>query len=387
MVEWLSEQGHQVDVVTAPPYYPEWQVHKGYKRWRFSREKLKHGSLIRCPLYVPSNPSTLKRLIHLVSFSVSSALALFTKLFDKPDVVFVVQPTLFCAPVALLYARLTGAKVVMHIQDYEIDAMFGLGMMKRGLLTRVVKKVERWLMRQFDAITTISLSMMNNAKEKGVDESKNHLFPNWADVDFVTPEISGEQLKAEWGFSAADKVVLYAGNIGKKQGLESVLNVAEKFLSISGLYFVLVGTGAQVDVLRDDAVARGLSNVYFKPLQPWSRVPEMLAVADIHLVIQKKGTAGVVLPSKLTNILSAGGHAIVAAEKETELGLLAEKCPDIYTLIEPEDAGLLFDALSCLLEKKLDSPNRVAREYAVAYLSQDKILEQFETDMNALCEH
>jgi colanic acid biosynthesis glycosyl transferase WcaI len=235
MVEWLSEQGHQVDVVTALPYYPEWQVHKGYKRWRFSREKLKHGSLIRCPLYVPSNPSTLKRLIHLVSFSVSSALALFTKLFDKPDVVFVVQPTLFCAPVALLYARLTGAKVVMHIQDYEIDAMFGLGMMKRGLLTRVVKKVERWLMRQFDAITTISLSMMNNAKEKGVE------LPEQFAVGMLFLEDKNQQDKVTEICEANDlKVLLFRkvpvdkGALGK-QALQSLPKIYQVFITPNSL--------------------------------------------------------------------------------------------------------------------------------------------------------
>ena len=245
METWLSDKGHQVDVITSPPYYPEWKVHSGYKQWWFEQRSLKNGALIRCPLYVPSNPSTLKRLIHLVSFSLSSGLALLTKLFDKSDVVVTIQPTMFCAPVTLLYARLTGAKAVMHIQDYEIDAMFGLGMMKPGLLARIVKKCERWLMRRFDMVSTISYSMIDNAKNKGVDEAKLRLFPNWADIAFVTPEVSGEHLKAEWGFSAEDKVILYAGNIGKKQGLEIVLEVAQQLQA--GMIGINQGVGAGGD--------------------------------------------------------------------------------------------------------------------------------------------
>jgi len=336
---------------------------------------------------VPKRVSTLKRLIHLSSFALSSGLRLLTLLRLKPDVLFIVQPTLFCSPAALLYCKLTGAKSVLHIQDFEIDAMFGLGLMKQGLIARVAKKAERWLMRRFDVVSTISYSMMENAKSKGVAERQLCLFPNWADIDFVTPLVDGAVLKKEWGFSEDDRVVLYAGNMGKKQGLEIVLEAAECLSTNKNIHFVFVGAGAHVDALKADAVGRGLLNVHFKPLQAWARVPEMLAMADVHLVIQKCGAADAVLPSKLTNILSAGGYAIVTAEKETELGVLADKFPGIYERVEPENASLLVGALNkLLLEQDMSVHNKVARDYAVEYLSRDKILGRFEEDLRELCE-
>jgi colanic acid biosynthesis glycosyl transferase WcaI len=380
----FASNGVNSHVMTALPYYPEWEIHKGFKNY-WSKQQDKGVTVYRCPLYVPKRITTFKRLIHLFSFAVSSGLRLMTLLKLKPDVLFIVQPTLFCAPVALLYCKLTGAKSVMHIQDFEIDAMFGLGMMKQGLLSRLAKKVECWLMRQFDIVSTISYRMMENAKNKGVDVGKLYLFPNWADIDFVTPVVDGALLKDEWGFSVMDKVVLYAGNIGKKQGLEIVLEAAESLKTDCRLHFVVVGAGAHVDMLKADSVARGLSNIHFKPLQPWERVPEMLAMADIHLVVQKCGAADVVLPSKLTNILSAGGYAIVTAERETELGMLADKFPNIYERIEPENASLLIAALKRVLAQDLTSHNKVARDYAVEYLSRDKILSRFEQDMRVLC--
>ncbi|MBQ0725248.1 MAG: WcaI family glycosyltransferase [Cycloclasticus sp.] len=380
----FASRGIDTHIVTALPYYPEWAVHKGYKNW-WSKQQDKGVTVYRCPLYVPKRVTTLKRLLHLFSFALSSGLRLLTLLKLKPDVLFIVQPTLFCAPTALLYCKLTGAKSVLHIQDFEIDAMFGLGMMKQGLIARLAKKTESWLMRRFDAVSTISYSMMENAKNKGVDEGKLCLFPNWADIDFVTPVVDGAVLKKEWGFAADDKVVLYAGNMGKKQGLEIVLNAAESLITDSKLHFVMVGAGVHVDALKADAVARGLSNVYFKPLQPWERVPEMLAMADVHLVIQKCGAADAVLPSKLTNILSAGGHAIVTAENNTELGLLDERFPGIYSRIEPENSELLMSTLQLLLKKDLSKPNKIARDYAVEYLSRDKILSRFERDIEELC--
>lgn len=380
----FSNRGINTHVVTALPYYPEWEIHKGYKNG-WSKQQDKGVTVYRCPLYVPERVTTLKRLMHLFSFALSSGLRLLTLLKLKPDVLFIVQPTLFCTPAALLYCKLTGAKSVMHIQDFEIDAMFGLGMMREGFVARLAKKAECWLMWRFDVVSTISYSMMANAKNKGVDENKLCLFPNWADVGFVTPAVDGSVLKEEWGFSADDTVVLYAGNMGKKQGLEIVLDAAESLISDSSIHFVMVGAGVHIDALKADTLARGLSNVHFKPLQPWERVPEMLAMADIHLVVQKCGAADAVLPSKLTNILSAGGHAIVTAEQETELGMLADKFPDIYERIEPEDASLLVAALKKMLAQNLRSYNKVARDYAVEYLSRDKILGRFEEDMRKLC--
>ena len=380
----LVTRGLGVTAIAAPPYYPEWQVHHGFNAFSYQKKIIEGVCVVRCPLYVPNNVSTLKRIVHLVSFAVSSAFALTIRIFSKPDVIMLVQPTLFCAPFTLLYAKLTGAKTVMHIQDYEVDALLGLGMMGDGVVAKLVKSCERFLMNRFDAISTISYSMIENAKSKGVDAARIIHFPNWSDIDFVTPETNGDALKAEWGFTTDDKIILYAGNIGNKQGLEIVLQAAKFFASQETLKFVLVGSGAYVDSLKSQASSMQLANVFFKPLQPWARVPEMLALADVHLVVQKKGAADAVLPSKLTNILSAGGHAIVTAEPHTELGQIAAKYPGIYDCVEPENADAFIDGLTTLLSKNLTQPNSVARGFAEKFLGKKQIIDQFVSDLTAL---
>ncbi|UCX04259.1 WcaI family glycosyltransferase [Shewanella glacialimarina] len=380
----LVKRGLDITAIVAPPYYPEWQVHKGFEAFSYKKQNIQGVSVLRCPLYVPKNVTTLKRIIHLASFAVTSALALTSRIFNKPDVIMLVQPTLFCAPFTLLYAKLTGAKAVMHIQDYEIDALFGLGMMGDGVAAKSVKAVERWLMRRFDAISTISYSMIENAKAKGVDAANIIHFPNWSDTEFVTPDTDGSSLKAEWGFSADDKVILYAGNIGNKQGLEIVLEAAKHFSLQPHIKFVLVGAGAYVDTLKANASKLQLSNVFFKPLQAWAKVPQMLALADVHLVVQRKGAADAVLPSKLTNILSAGGHAIVTAEAHTELGQIAAKYPNIYDCVEPENTDAFITGLNTLLSRDLTQPNSVARGFAVQFLNKNQIIDQFVSDLTAL---
>ena len=384
MLEYLSASQDNVYALVPPPYYPEWRVHEGYENYKYSKNKQGNLTVIRCPLYLPKRMSVFKRIVYLLSFSFSSFLPLFSLFRKKIDVIVVTQPTFFCIPAALLFAKLAKCKTVLHIQDYEVDAMLGLNMMKDNSLLKIIKQLESFFMRRFDLVTSISYSMVDRAIAKGVNEDKVALFPNWSDTEFVTPTTGGFALKKEWGFCETDKIILYAGNIGQKQGLEAVLDLAHNYAGNKHIKFVLVGAGVYADTLKNMAVKQNINNLFFKPLQPWSRVPEMLALADIHLVIQKKGAADAVLPSKLTNILSAGGHALVTAESHTELGKIAKKHPGIYTCIAPECPQTLIIAINNLLAQDLSKHNTVARKYAEEYLVKDKILRQFVVDLKKL---
>lgn len=92
---------------------------------------------------------------------------------------------------------------------------------------------------------------------------------------------------------------------------------------------------------------------------------------------KKKGVADAVLPSKLTNILAAGGHALVTAEENTELGKIAAIYPGIYTLVEPEAPSVFIDALKQLLATDTKATNQIARHYAVENINKDKVIGRF----------
>ena len=379
----LAKRGVQTQVVTAPAYYPEWKRHAGFKNWWTKKDDDTEVTVYRCPLYIPANVTTLKRLLHLASFALSSGLTLFRFWCKKPDVVFLVQPTLFCAPLTLLYCRITGAKAVMHIQDFEVDAMFGLDMADEGQFKHITRRIESWLLQRFDAVSSISYNMLDNAKSKGVSGDKLLFFPNWADTDFVTPDICVNNIRQTWGYASEDKIVLYSGNIGAKQGLEIVLDTAEAFAADTKVKFVIIGNGAYQKTLKQKAKDKGLDNLVFKPLQPWEDVPKILAMANVHLVVQKRGVADMVLPSKLTNILSAGGHALVTAESHTELGMIEQRHPGIYTLVEPENTQAFIQKLEQLLAQDLSEYNKVARQYAEQYLNKHSIIDQFITEIRS----
>ncbi|WP_393948475.1 colanic acid biosynthesis fucosyltransferase WcaI [Kluyvera intermedia] len=382
MVEWMMQQGHEVRVITAPPYYPEWQVGVNYSAWRYRREE-GAATVWRCPLYVPKQPSTIKRLLHLGSFAVSSFFPLMAQRSWKPDRIIGVVPTLFCTPGMRLLAKLSGSRTLLHIQDYEVDAMLGLGMAgkgKSGSVAKLASAFERSALHNVDNVSTISRSMMKKACEKGVPMEKVIFFPNWSEVSRFrdVSETLIIALRQRLGLPEDRKLILYSGNIGEKQGLESVIDAADQLRHQPWL-FVIVGQGGGKARLEKMAAERGLDNVKFLPLQSYEDLPALLAMGDCHLVIQKRGAADAVLPSKLTNILAVGGNAVITAEAETELGQLCQDNPGIAVCVTPESVPSLVEGIERAL--MMPKQNVIARAWAERTLDKEHVLEHFMTDI------
>ena len=259
MAEWLVERGHDVRIVTAPPYYPEWRVHKGYSSWRYRSEMIGKMRVWRCPLYVPGSQGGIKRLLHLASFALSSAPVAKAHAVWRPKVVWCAAPSILSAPAAWAAARLCGAKAWLHVQDLEVDAAFGLGLLKSKGVRVAVSAAERFLLRRFDRVSTVSQRMVERIVAKGVPADRVSLFHNWVDASLIHPLATLSPLKAELGIHPASRVALYSGNMGEKQGLETLVEAARLRAEYPSLTFVLCGDGAARR--RIEEMAAGLSNV------------------------------------------------------------------------------------------------------------------------------
>jgi colanic acid biosynthesis glycosyl transferase WcaI len=384
MASWFAAAGHDVRVITAPPYYPAWKVGVGYRTWQYQREEVNRVQVLRCPLWVPQQPGGLKRLLHLASFALSSLPVLLAQWPWKPDVVWVVEPPLMCAPSAAAFASLCGAKSWLHIQDYEVDAAFDLGLIKGNTLRRWVQGAERWLMRRFDCVSTISGRMVERARTKGVDPSRVVHFPNWVDISGIAPLAAPSAYRAELGLAADAVVALYSGNMGNKQGLEILADVARLLQDDQRIQFVFGGNGSG----RADLQARcdGLPNVRFLDLQPLERLNHWLGLADVHLLPQRADAADLVMPSKLTGMLASGRAVLATAMPETELGRVVAQDAACGLVVPPENASAMAEALRALAADPARRAELGAngRRYAERELSQDVILRRFEAQLLAL---
>src|SRR5450631_3538650 len=263
MADWLATRGHQVRVVTTPPYYPQWRTFSGYSAWRYTRERFRlhnnngetQGSgveVFRCPIWVPKRPNGAKRLFHLASFGLSSTPVIMRHLGWSPDVVLLVEPTLFCALQTLLVARWSGAKAWLHIQDFEVDAAFKLGDLSSSWVRDCAFAGERRMLSVFDRVSTISNRMVDRLRAKGVDPSRCILFPNWVDTSEIYPLTGPSSFRKELGIKESTVVALYSGSMGKKQGLDLLADAARKLSHLPSLRFVFCGEGPGRQIFIDN---------------------------------------------------------------------------------------------------------------------------------------
>ncbi|MDB5820422.1 MAG: wcaI [Rhizobacter sp.] len=376
MAAWLSAAGHQVRVVTAPPYYPAWKIGDGYKAWTNTRESLNGAQVWRTPVWVPAEPSGLTRLLHLFSFAICSLPALLAQVRWKPDVVCVVAPAFVCAPGGWLTARLSQARTWLHIQDFEVDAAFRMGLLKGRFVQRSVSALERFLLRRFDRVSTISSRMMDLLRSKGITGERAVHFPNWVDVSLITPLERESVYRRELDIPANAVVALYSGSMAGKQGLELLPAAAQEALhSMPNVVFVLCGDGVcKADIERE---CKGLPNVRLLPLQPAERLGELLGMADIQLLPQHAEAADLVMPSKLTGMLSSGRPVLATANPGTELARVVE---GRGLVVPPDDLPAFMAALSRLVESPAlrHGYGQAARLYAEEHLARDRVLAAFE---------
>jgi colanic acid biosynthesis glycosyl transferase WcaI len=350
LCEELVSFGHEVRVVTAPPYYPEWSIPRAYRGWRYRFETINGVSVTRSPIYVPGNPTGAKRLIHHASFALASLWpVLSASLRWRPDVIFSVAPSLMSASFSAWIARRIGAVSWLHLQDFEVDAAFDLGLLSNRPLRAPMIAVERNILRSFDCVSSISPSMLDRLVTKGVDKEKIREVRNWTDTNQIAPGSRNPRFRKELHLDNSHFVGLYSGTMSNKQGLELIIEAARSLDQAgSNIRFILCGDGPHKAKLQ--SLAAGLTNVQFLGLQADESFAELLKAADVHLIPQKAEAADLVLPSKLGGILATGKPVIVMAKQGT--GLAAE-VGNGGLVVPPGDEP----ALAAAMRKLADNPN------------------------------
>ncbi len=383
MIDWLARDGYECTVITTYPYYPQWKVQDQYKKKRFWYHKQIHqpgeGSkpvtIIRCPHYIPTSPTGMKRLLSEFTIFFFAYLAVLALLFTRKfHYVLTVAPPFELGLLGVLYKKVRGAKFLYHIQDLQIDAARDLGMISSSFVINLLLRLENYILRHADHTSTISDGMMQKVKDK-LDKGVVY-FPNWVNTQTFHPIMDKGALKESFGFNARDQIVLYSGAIGEKQGLRAILHAAKSLESQPFLKFVICGSGPYKPQLIGLQKELQLTNLSFLPLQPFEGFNLFMNMADVHLVLQKSNASDLVMPSKLSTIFAVGGVAIVTANPGTSLYSIM-KSGDMGVLIAPENDGALRAGILEAITSDLKLKSANARSYAERHLSVDVILSKY----------
>ena len=348
LAQALAETGAKVSAVVAKPYYPQWKVAPGYAGGGWCREQDGPVDVTRCPIYVPAQPSGFKRIIHLASFMASALVPALRTVLDRrtrPDLVVAVAPALLGVLTAWLAARLAGARLWIHVQDFEVEAALATELMQEtGVAARLARWAENRLLRLGDRVSTISPQMCARLVAKGIAPDRVFEMRNWADARFAPDPAGAAAIRTEWGLEGRI-VTLYSGNIARKQGIEVLVEAARLLEHRSDIAFVICGEGPNRAGL--ERLSAGLDNIQLHDLQPASRMGAMLTMADLHLLPQIAGAADLVLPSKLTNMLASARPVVATTEPGTGLHAEVDGCGLVTS---PGDAAALAQAITTLAD-------------------------------------
>jgi colanic acid biosynthesis glycosyl transferase WcaI len=393
MIDWLAENGYDCTVVTSFPYYPQWKVQQPYvKKSNWYTKEVKYYkpfyenkvSIYRCPQYVPDMPTGSKRMLNGFSFFISSFLVVFKLLFSKKfDYVISVVPSFETGLLAILYKGIKGGKFLYHIQDLQIDAARDLKILKSKSLINILLKVEKFILNKADVVSTVSSGMMDKVKIKC--EKNVRFFPNWVDNKVIYQIADKSALKEEFNFDSTDKIILYSGAIGEKQGLEIIMYVAEYFIKDQNIKFVICGSGPYLKQLLELKNKLNVENVIFISTQPVEKLNHFLNMADLHLIVQKANATDLVMPSKLTNILATGGVSIVTALPGSSLHELIIG-HNVGLLAIPEDVMSLTSVIRKAIDSDKSEISRNAVEYAERHFSISNIISKYYHQMEEVPE-
>lgn len=310
-------------MISGFPYYPSWRKRTEDRRRFFHREKYKGIDLFRGYLYVPKKVTTIKRIFHEFTFSFF-ALLNFVRI-KRPDIIVVFTPPILLGAVALLFKCIWRCPLVINVQDIPLDAAMQLGMVRRGAFMRIALWLEVQICKKCDFVTTISSGMRASLEQKGVDSRKIGIIPNWIDVAAATkigPKGSflGSHPQAQGKF-----IAIYAGNIGKKQGVDILLRLAESMIADTAFHFFVIGDGADKPRLLALAHRLSLNNVTFLSFLERERYREMLRDIDVVFVAQRGGVGNIFFPSKILGIMAQAKPMLVAADLHSELAITVGK--------------------------------------------------------------
>ena len=363
--DWLAERGHDVEVVTPMPNYPDRRIHDGYRGRIWMSERRGDVRVHRSWLRVRPEERFADKALYELTAS-TTALPLVLKRLRRKDVLLCVVPTLLAAAYATVLPR--RPRVVLWVQDLVLAGANALepgGLARRALASAAA--LERAVVRRADRVVACSPSFRNHFVAQGADPAKIDVVYNWVDLDWIG--------RAPQPASNGCLRVLYSGNLGYSQGFETLIDAAR--IGGDGVAVDLVGGGNAARAVAE--LAAGLPNVAVRPPVAREHFPGLLAGHDAHVVIQRRVSAGANLPSKIAPYLASGRAVVGSIDAATPAAELLRESEGAL-LVEPESPRLLADALLRLrddpdLRRRLGAR---ARAFAERRLAKEAALHRLE---------
>lgn len=379
MATWFAAHGWRVTMYAGIPHYPWWRVPDDYARRDYSHgrgDELMDGVEVqRVRHFVPTPAVSGGARMRLdASYLWWTFLRSFSQR-RRPDALVVIAPPFLGGLLGLFLHWRHRIPICWHVQDLQVDAALELGMLPRRL-GGILLWLERQILARADLVTTVSQAMRRRLQAKCRTRRPVTMFPNWADAVAMRPWTGVNRFRQDWSVDDGMPVVMYSGNLGRKQGVDVLLEAATHLHAPHLL--VIAGEGAERADLERRAQELGLTRIRFVPLVPSERLAEFLSAGDLHCIPQRRAAAGLVMPSKLLNLMAVARPVVVTAPAGSDLAEVVGEA-GCGTAVEPEDPRRLGQALTELLHaaELRRSYGLAGRRFVQATYGADAVLSGF----------
>ena len=306
----LKRQGHEVQVLTGFPNYPGGKIYDGYKLKLYQREEIDGISILRVALYPNHDSSALKRIFNYISFAFMAMLfGIFAT--KKADVIYAYHPPLTVGVAAIFIKLFRRMPIVYDIQDMWPDTLKATGMLNNNKILNLIGLVCKLVYRFVDHIVVLCPGFKQLLIERDVPKEKISVIYNWCDEHGLT---QAKSTKLEYQQLMHNKFnIVFAGNMGKAQALDSILDVAKEVQDIQDIQFVFVGSGTETEHLKQRLINENISNTIFIPRMPMAEVGGVLELSSLLLVHLKKDPLfEITVPSKTQAYMAMGKPVLMA---------------------------------------------------------------------------
>lgn len=384
----LSARGHAVSVLTGMPNYPGGTLFDGYRWWRRWREK-SHGVVIhRTPIFLRRRARGWQLALNYFSFAISGSL-LGPWYFRRRsfDVIFVYVPSPFTVGIpAIVMRRLKKAPMLFWVQDLWPESLAAAGAVQSRMVLNLVGKMVRMIYRRCDRVLVQSEAFVEPAVAAGAERSHTHYYPNWAEA-FYRPlpptslKVGGRQVPA--GFR-----VMFAGNLGEAQSLETIIGAAALLKTEKQIHWVILGDGRRRTWMEREVMRLNIgSNFHFLGIHAGERMPSFFAAADAMLVTLKADPVfAQTIPSKVQSYMSCG-RPIVAALNGEGARVIADA--EAGLVAGADNIAGLADAVVALYKMPLQEREQLGRNgraYYEQHFDRDMLIRRLELWMQQLTE-
>jgi putative colanic acid biosynthesis glycosyltransferase WcaI len=377
LAESLQSRGHDVEVLTGFPNYPHGTIYPGYKQRLIQRELRGGVRVVRVPLYPDHSRSSIKRVLNYLSFALTASF-LGPFVTQRPDVVFVYGTPYTTALPGWLVSRIKRAPVVFELLDLWPESLAASGMLSNRFALRVVHFFTRAVHAFSAAVLVITDGFRRALLADGVPEEKIHVVSNWVDVDFFRPL---SVPRRDRNFK-----VLFAGNLGPMQGVETIVGAAGLLREQSDIEILIAGDGIALSEMAERVRQEGLTNVRFLGRRPESEMPALFASVDALLVhLKAEPLLEITIPHKIFAYM-ASGKPIIAAVRGDAASIVEDARAGICCAPgSPEAMAEAIRGLAVLDPDVRDRLGSNGRQAAVTKYNREFLVGRIEEVIRGVC--